>query len=49
MNSILELIKQRRSIRKFLPQAVEPEKVDVLIKSALMAPTSKNSKSWGAS
>jgi len=46
MNSILELIKQRRSIRKFLPQAVEPEKVDVLIKSALMAPTSKNSKSW---
>jgi nitroreductase len=25
---------------------VEPEKVDVLIKSALMAPTSKNSKSW---
>jgi nitroreductase len=46
MNSILELIKQRRSIRKFLPQAVEPEKVDVLIQSALMAPTSKNSKSW---
>ncbi len=46
MNSILELIKQRRSIRKFLPQAVEPEKIEVLIKSALMAPTSKNSKSW---
>ena len=46
MNSILELIKQRRSIRKFLPQTVETEKIDLLIKSVLMAPTSKNSKSW---
>lgn len=46
MNSLLELIKQRRSIRKFLSQAVEAEKIDLLIKSALMAPTSKNSKSW---
>jgi nitroreductase len=46
MNFILELIKQRRSIRKFLPQTVETEKIDLLIKSVLMAPTSKNSKSW---
>lgn len=46
MESLVELMKQRRSIRRFLPDAVEPEKVDLLMKSALMAPTSKNCKSW---
>jgi Nitroreductase len=46
MIEISELIKYRRSIRKFLPQVVEPEKIDTLLKSALMAPTSKNSRSW---
>ena len=46
MIGISTLIQQRRSIRKFLPQAVETEKIDLLLKSVLMAPTSKNSKSW---
>lgn len=46
MNHLSELIKHRRSIRKFLPKAVESDKIDVLIKSALMAPTSKNAKPW---
>jgi nitroreductase len=46
MNSLFELIRHRRSIRKFLPIAVEPDKIEILMKTALMAPTSKNSKSW---
>jgi nitroreductase len=46
MNELYEIIRQRRSIRKFLPQTVEPEKTEQLLKSVLMAPTSKNSKSW---
>lgn len=46
MMEISELIKYRRSIRKFSPHVVESEKIDTLLKSALMAPTSKNSRSW---
>lgn len=39
---MLELLKQRRSIRKFQPRAVEPEKVEQLIEALLRAPTSRN-------
>lgn len=46
MNGIVDLIRSRRSIRKFLPTVVESEKIDLLMKAALMSPTSKNSKSW---
>jgi len=46
MDSLFELICHRRSTRKFVQRAVEPEKIDTLTKTALMAPTSKNSKSW---
>ena len=33
-----ELLKNRRSIRKFLQQPVEPEKIDLILKAALMSP-----------
>ncbi len=41
-----ELAKKRRSIRKFTSQAVEQEKIDLLLRTALMAPTSKTSNPW---
>lgn len=39
---MLELLRQRRSIRKFDSQPVEPEKVELLCEALLRAPTSRN-------
>ncbi len=39
---MLKLLRQRRSIRKFKPQAVEVEKIDQLCEAILRAPTSRN-------
>jgi nitroreductase len=46
MNSFFELLKTRRSIRKYLPKVVEQEKIDLITKAALMSPASKRSNSW---
>ncbi len=39
---MLELLRQRRSIRKFISQPVEPEKVELLCEALLRSPTSRN-------
>ncbi|MCK8827378.1 nitroreductase family protein [Natroniella acetigena] len=44
--NFVELLKNRRSIRKFKDLKVEEEKIDQLIKSALLAPTSRNNRPW---
>jgi len=46
MNNFFELVKTRRSIRKYLPKAVEPEKIKQIITAALMSPASKRSNPW---
>lgn len=46
MNSFSELIKNRRSMRKFTEEELTQEQVVDLLKAALMAPTSKRSNSW---
>ena len=46
MNSLFELLKTRRSIRKYLPLAVEKDKINQITKAALMAPASKRSNPW---
>ncbi len=46
MNNVLDLIYQRRSIRKYLPQAVEKEKVESLLKAAMAAPSAMNKRPW---
>jgi nitroreductase len=46
MKSFGELAKARRSTRKYTSEQLTPEEVELLMKSALMAPTSKNSRSW---
>jgi nitroreductase len=41
MTDFNDIIYQRRSIRKFKSQPVEPEKIDWLLKAALLAPSGK--------
>ncbi len=43
---MLRLIEQRRSIRKYLKQTVEKDKVDKILSAALLAPTSRGSQPW---
>ncbi|MFA5874165.1 MAG: nitroreductase family protein [Anaerolineales bacterium] len=46
MNPTLEIIFHRRSIRKYTDQSVEPEKLDLLLKAAMAAPSAMNCKPW---
>lgn len=41
---MIDLLRTRRSIRKFTDQPVEPEKVEILKEAVLRAPTSRNSQ-----
>ena len=46
MTTFEELIKNRRSIRKYLDKPVETEKVDAILRTALMSPASKRANGW---
>jgi nitroreductase len=46
MNDILQTIFQRRSIRHYTAQPVEPEKLTLLLQAAMAAPTACNSQPW---
>lgn len=46
MESFAELIKNRRSMRKFKEEELTQEQVVALMKAALMAPSSKRSNAW---
>ena len=43
---MLELLKTRRSIRKYQKREVEREKLDIILKSALLSPSSRGRKPW---
>lgn len=43
---MLEVIKNRRSIRTYIDKDVEEEKILKILKSAMQAPSSKNSSPW---
>ncbi|NLI59875.1 MAG: NAD(P)H nitroreductase [Clostridiales bacterium] len=43
---MLNLLKERRSIRKYEARALEKEKVDIILKSALLSPSSRNLRPW---
>ena len=43
---LYNVIKTRRSTRKFTAQAIEKEKIDAIMNAALMSPSSKNSQPW---
>ncbi len=42
----IDIIFQRRSIRKFTPEAVTQAQVDTLLKAAMAAPSAVNSQPW---
>ncbi|MCQ2310694.1 MAG: nitroreductase family protein [Paludibacteraceae bacterium] len=46
MSSFLELCQSRRSIRQYTNQPVEQEKIDYILRCALMSPSSKRTNPW---
>jgi nitroreductase len=46
MINFQQLIMKRRSTRKFTEEALAPEQVELILKAALMSPTSKSSNAW---
>ena len=46
MDTFLSLCQHRRSIRKYTSQPVEQEKIDYLLRCALMSPSSKRTNPW---
>lgn len=46
MTTFETLIAQRRSHRKFTSEAIDAEQVRLLLRAALMSPTSKNQRAW---
>ena len=43
---MIELLKTRRSIRKYNDKEVEQEKIELILKAALLAPSSKGKRPW---
>jgi nitroreductase len=47
MNSkVLEIIKERASVRDYLDQPIEQEKLDLILEAARLAPSASNSQPW---
>ncbi len=46
MKSFHDLITERRTIRRYTTEPVDPDHVRLILEAALMAPTSKSSRSW---
>ncbi len=46
MNTFNDLARKRRSIRRFQDRPVEEDKLDQILKAALMAPSSKRCQPW---
>jgi len=44
--AMIEILRQRRTIRKYLPEKIEPEKIKILQEAALRSPSSKNINPW---
>ena len=42
----LELVRQRQSVRRYLPDPVEPKKLERCIEAARLAPSASNSQPW---
>lgn len=43
---MIDLLRTRRSIRKYAQTPIDSKKIDVLIETLLRSPTSRNGKSW---
>ncbi len=45
-NEVLETIKKRRSVRKFLQEKIKPEELDAIIEAGIYAATGHNAQPW---
>jgi nitroreductase len=43
---LMEVIKSRRSIRKYRPDPIEPEKLTMIAEAFRLAPSARNGQSW---
>jgi nitroreductase len=46
VNKVLESIKNRRSIRKYLEDQIKDEELEIILEAAVYAPTAGNEQSW---
>ena len=46
MENLHQLLVNRRSIRRYTSEAIDPESVRLILEAALLAPTSKSSRPW---
>lgn len=46
MNAVLKAIKERRSVRKFLPRPVPGEDLERIVEAGLWAPSARNNQPW---
>lgn len=46
MKELHDLLLERHSIRRYTGEPVDPEHVKLILEAALLAPTSKNARSW---
>ncbi len=46
MNNFSELLKKRRSTRKFTEEKLSPGQAEIILKAALLSPSSKSSTPW---
>ncbi|KDR95755.1 Nitroreductase [Peptoclostridium litorale DSM 5388] len=46
MNSVIETIKNRRSIRKYMPDQLKEDEINAIIEAGLYAPSAHNDQPW---
>ena len=46
MNKVLEAIRNRRSIRKYLPEPLKREELDAILEAGFYAPSAHNDQPW---
>ncbi|MCH5309720.1 MAG: nitroreductase family protein [Prevotella sp.] len=46
MKAFKDLVQTRRSYRKFTDEEIDPEDLKLILRAALMAPTSKSTRAW---
>lgn len=46
MREVLEVIKNRRSVRKYKPDQISPESLDKIIEAGIYAPSAHNQQPW---
>lgn len=46
MNSFIELLRRRRSVRRYSSRKIEQEKVDILVEAMLRSPSSRSLNPW---